>query len=411
MKRVVAVALVVGAGFVPVSLAHADAPVAYDSYGADASATAVHLLGDTNSLSNFRNGFLDNAYPLAATHLDKSPATTAAATVADTGPGGGFIDFEVNGKLPQTQYALAGSPGTPSATLTDQGVVVVAAATPTSADARAAVATTTTGGPTAKASPAAPVNADGDAGQSHVIFDGASVKASGASSLAHVALAGGLVTIDGLTVTASVVANATGATPAYAITAESVKVAGVAVSITDKGIVPIGANPIPVQALNQALRQAGLSITTTAPIITHMGANATVDATGITIGFTAPNPNPSIPTLTTKVILGEARAFAFATASAPVTPPPSTTPTTTGGTSSPSVLQVPPAAVESPAPIALPATPPPPAAIAVVPASTGLRMVTTRSRPTMLLWLFLGWQVIILANGAAVVWWRRKVRA
>ncbi|MHB8465995.1 MAG: hypothetical protein ACYDH6_01310 [Acidimicrobiales bacterium] len=406
MKRVLVVALVVGAGMIP----PAQAKVAFAAYGADASGTAVHLRSGTNSLSNFSNGFIDNAFPLAATHMDASPATTAAATVADTGPGGGFLDFEANGKLPQTQYALAGSPGAPSSTISAQGTVITAQATSTSADARAAVGTTTSGGPNAKESPAAPVNTDGDTGQSHVIFDGTSVKANSASSLAHVTLAGGLVAIDGLTVTASVVATATTVTTGYSVTAQAVKVAGVAVSVTDKGIAPLGPNPVPVQALNQALAQSGVSLRTVAPVITHNGINATVEATGITVSFTAPDPNPSVPSSISQVILGEARAFAFATVAGEVAPPPPPT-VVNPPAPAPEVLALPPAVVSAPTVATTPAPPTvvaPPAATAP---STGLRLITTRGRPTALLWLYLLWQIIILANAGAVLWWRRTTRA
>lgn len=411
MKRVIGVVLLVAATLFPASNRAGAAPT-FIAYGADASGTAVHLVGITNSLSNFRNGFLDNYFPLAATHLDASPATTAAATIADTGPGGGFVDFEVNGKLPQTQYALAGQPGVPSASLSQQGTIITAAATTTSADARAAAASTTSGGPTAKASPAAPVNTDGDAGESHVIYDAAAgtIDAVSAGTLGHVAIAGGLVTIDSLTVTASVVATASGATPTYAINAAGVKVAGQAVSITDKGVVPVGGSP-PTPALNQVLAQAGISLSTVAPVITRNGANATVDATGITVSFTAPNPNPSIPTLTTKVILGEARAFAFATPAPPpappVTGPSAEAPVVVPDTTPPvGVLQV-------PAPVTVTTSPPLPnqvaAPAATQPVAAGFRLVTERRRPSMLLWIYLAWQVIIIANGAAIVWWRRRI--
>jgi hypothetical protein len=166
-----------------------------------------------------------------------------------------------------------------------------------------------------------------------------------------------------------------------------------------------------VASLNQVLKQAGISLSTVAPVIEHHGPNATIDATGITVTFAAPNPNPSVPTLISKVILGEARAFAFATTETPVPTPVITplpvevlpTPTATTPT-----LQVPLPSVNPPA------TPPAaealPAPAATAPQATALQLVSSRSRPTMLLWIYLLWQAIIIANAAAVLWWRRDQR-
>jgi len=186
-----------------------------------------------------------------------------------------------------------------------------------------------------------------------------------------------------------------------------VKVAGQAVGVTDKGIAPLGAG-LPTAALNAILSQAGITITTVAPTITKTGTNATIDVVGLEVTITAPNPTPSIPTLVTKIILGESRAFAFATPGTPVV----TTPAT-GGTSAPEAItsgpiEVPPPVTVAPAPVTTtPPTTSAPQIAAPAPAATGLRLVTVRKRPSMLLWAYLIWQVLIIGNAAVIVWWRR----
>ena len=92
MKRVIAsvaaVMLTVGVALVAVApVAHADdSNAGFSSYGADATATGIHVLSYTNGLTNFATGFLDNSYPLASSHMDAGPATQAVASVGDSGP-------------------------------------------------------------------------------------------------------------------------------------------------------------------------------------------------------------------------------------------------------------------------------------------------------------------------------------
>jgi hypothetical protein len=253
------------------------------------------------------------------------------------------------------------------------------------------------------------MDTEGDAGDSHVITDGTTVKATSSGTLSHVSI-GGVLDVDGLTTSASVVANAAGATTSYTVTAASVKVAGQAVGVTEKGIVPAGGS-VPVATLNQALSAAGISVATVAPVVTRTGSTATIDVVGLAVTITAPNPTPSVPTLVTKIVLGESRAFAFATPGVavptsteqPVLPSPETA---TGP------IEVPPA-VTAPAEatIATPSSGPSLSAPAAgLPARNGagpVRLVVTRHRPTPLLWMYLVWQALVIGNAAVIVWWRR----
>jgi hypothetical protein len=381
----------------------------------------LHLQGSTNALSNFRNGALDNYYPLATVHMDASPATTAASSLADTGPAGGFLDSEANGKLPQTQYALASSPGPAHGAVSQTGTIAVADATPTSADARTAVASSTAGGAQATPEPGSP---EADGGAAHVSFDAATgvARAAAVGTLSHASF-GGVLAIDGLTVTAAVVVTTTKATPAYSITAASIKVAGVPVAVTDHGITLASpsaaltaAGAQLVAQLNGALKTAGISISTIAPSVTVTGPNATIDATGIVVTFTAPNPNPAIPSLSSKIVLGEARAFAFVTPGGPVTP----------AVTAPVVVAPVVVAPSTPVAVVVPTTsgsagsngstgvgtaPPVSAGGPVASAAPTFRLITSHRRPTDLVLLYFAWQTLILASVAAVIWWRLGLRA
>jgi hypothetical protein len=404
MKRrlTVAAACVVALGVLPVGGAPSRAAgVILSSYGGDASATSVHVLGATNALSNFRTGVIDNSFPLAASHLDAAPASQGTATVADTGPAGGLVVSQAPTVIQQPQYAIARFPGEATAAV-NQGVSVAeSTADETSAQAHAALAAVGGGGL--------------DEATSHVSVDRAAgrVEATSAGHVAAASFGDTALVIAGLDVRASILVVGDKVTPRYTISLASASVAGIPVAITEKGVV--AADPLPgsdaiAQAINvqvnEVLAAAGIELFLTPPVVAVQGAQATVEVSGVHVRFTAPAVDPSVPTLTLEYVLGEARAFAFtvpgstlddATTVEPVVDAVSTG-VDVGAVNGP---------ISSLAPSVGTVTLQPVTPSVVDPGTVNaVPVAIRRARPTWLVPVYLVWQALMLATAGVLVWSR-----
>jgi hypothetical protein len=396
-RPVLAAAAVVALAVLPTGRASRAADQSLETYGADASGTSIHALGQTNALTNFRTGFIDNSYPLASSHLDASPATQATATVADTGPLGSTAQSQAPTVLVQPQYAIATYPGQANAATAEGPSIAEAAAEETAASAHSA---------------AAAVGADEAASRVSVNRTTGDVDASSTSHVQRAAFGANVLVISGVDVRASVTANGGKATPHYDISVASATVNGTPVAITDKGVV--AAEPVPGsdaaaatinEQLNQALAGAGINVFVTPPLVDVKGTQATVFASGVHVVYTAPAVDPSVPTLTIEYVLGEARAFGFAVAGEPATESPSIGATVDLGSD-----------IGTVAGAVTPLVPQP---------SSGLRRAGTgaqvgagalpvsyrRPRPTWLVPMYLIWQALVLATAGVLVWSRRDVGA
>ena len=422
---------------VPLVVGHSGAgadQVALTAWGADGSGAGVHVLGASNAFPNFRTGFLDNAYPLASAHLDASPAAQATASVADSGPlGSTAVAVADNPAVSQPQYAVSTFPGAPAATKTQGASVADAFTTEKSADARGALGAAGSGGPGAVEQPKDPGHTSFGEGQAHLSVDKVAGRVS-STSTGHVQRAtfgSGALVIGNVEVTAGVTSDGATATPTYSIRVTGASVNGSAVEITDKGVVVQGkaqngsdaASQFVNGNLNQSLANEGIKVFVTRPDVSVQGAGATVYATGVHVVIAPPSPNPSVPAQTIEYVLGEARAFAFATPAtpAPVAAPPSapvesavSAPADLGNGST-QVLGTQSSASE---PTPLPATPTGGgrargAASIPRPVTTRLptQLASSRSRPSWLIWLYLVWQALVLLSAGVVLWWRNALKA
>jgi hypothetical protein len=423
----VAVAAVAMLGLTPIGgVASRAATTSLISYGADAAGTGVHVLGSTNNFTNFATGFLDNSYPLASTHLDAGPASQATATVLDTGPLGttaeGVAKPPVTDNTPfgflvaQPQYAVATYPGRTSDS-TGQGLsVATALALQNSAEAHGALSSVGTGGSVEKPTDAGRGAADEASSAVTVDPDGGKVRSSSSGYVRRAAFGGGALVISGVEVQASVDATGSDATPHYSVAVESATVNGTPVAITDKGVVaqdPVPGsdvqNQIVNEQLNAALAGAGLKVFATAPKVTRDGPQATVEVSGVHVSYVAPNPDPSVPTLTYDYILGEARAFAFAVPdeSGDFEDVSAGSAESSGSGEISSDFGSTSGAIEALAPESLvggisqggSSTP---GSVRALPASFH------RPRPTWLVPIYIIWQALMIATGFVLVWSRRE---
>jgi hypothetical protein len=413
MKRIViiAVAAVLGAGVLPLGTAASRADEAvFSSYGADASATSVHVLSYTNALTNFATGFLDNSYPLASTHLDAGPASQAVASILDTGPLGVTGEGQVKPNLDmispgsgdlvtQPQYAVARYPGPSSASLSDGGSVAEARADAISAQASAAL-----------------VAGSADDATSNVKVDQVTGVVTG-ESRGHVNRAvfgNGLLNISDVDVLARVTIEDSKVTPHYEISVGGATVNNTPVKITDKGVVvadePLPGSDVMTQVVNEqlngALASSGFEVFVTPPVVTTDTGQATVEVTGVHVKYTAPNPDPSVPTLSVDYILGEARAFSFGVPA-----------DVSGEDLVPSLDTVLPdlTSVEGATDFgdvsgAVSELTPQSGAASLQPPSRRLTTAPVsvrRPRPTWLVVIYLVWQVLVLMTGGALLWSRK----
>ena len=430
-----------------VPMAYAAPAGSFVAYGLDGTGTGVHVRAGTDAFPNFATGVIDNSYPLAAVHLDASPAAKATASLADTGPLGATAAGQAGG-IQQTQYATASYPGTPSASQSTGASQADAGATGTSADARSAYAAVPP--PSAGSSPlpvpalpalpplptlgalpgtsSGPLAVANGLGESHAVIDqaGGVVKTTSIGSVSRATFGDGLLVIEGVTV--KVEANSDGVTGVTdsSIDVGRIMVAGKAVAITDKGIAlaDLPVPGVPTEAvtaqLRDALAKAGITLSTVAPIVDVQGAMATISATGLHVKVAQPPTAPGVPTQSFEYILGEAHASAFATPASPAptslddaTPPaPVRTDPLTGAATSPD---------PSPAfsdtgdvgsstsgfDTASAATPASATKASGAPARRGLMQKVLHTKPRYLLFAFLAWLCLIWGTALALLRSRR----
>src|SRR6266480_860341 len=185
------------------------------------------------------------------------------------------------------------------------------------------------GGPGAVEQPKDPGHTSFGEGQAHLSVDKVAGRVT-STSTGHVQRAtfgSGALVIGNVEVTAGVTSAGATATPTYSIRVTGASVNGSAVEITDKGVVVQGkaqngsdaASQFVNGNLNQSLANEGIKVFVTRPDVSVQAAGATVHATGVHVVIAPPSPNPSVPAQSIEYVLGEARAFAFAT---PATPAP-----------------------------------------------------------------------------------------
>ncbi len=414
----------VGLGLGAVTTSVFAAEPAFTAYGADGSGTGVHVLGYTNGLTNFASGFLDNAYPLAVSHIDAAPAAQAVASVADTGPlgatGVGQVQANVPNVASQPQYAIASYPGRPTASLSQGTSVAEASADQDGAQSRGAVGAVGTGG--SVESDADVAHTSGDEGSSRARVDqvARTVIAAATGHVSRAVFGSGVLKIADVNVTAGVTSDGSKATPSYTIAVGSATVNGMPVAITEKGVVvqnaPLPGSDAVTQVvngqLNQALASEGLAVRVTAPTITTSAGQSSVQVSGVHVSYTAPNPNPSVPTLTFNYILGEARAFAFgvlATGS-DAAPEPVGAAVDAGSVDSTDIGSVS-GAIVSPSPELSAVGSGLPTTRSGRSSTAGLLSVSARRvRPTWLVPIYFIWQALVLATAGALVWSRGDPR-
>ncbi len=150
---------------------------------------------------------------------------------------------------------------------------------------------------------AAGVSVASSAVTSKTVLGGSSVVAGSHSDVGAIELLGGLVKIAGITSTASATSDGNTGQPDSDFKLGAVTVAGVPASIGPQGITiqSGGQPPFLVPDANQALvalKQAGISVHTIAPVTTIDGASATVTSGALVIQFqdaNIPNPNGQVP--------------------------------------------------------------------------------------------------------------------
>ena len=410
---------VVAATVVPAGGGLAAADNVLSAYGADAAGTGVHVIGGSNAFPDFRTGAVDNSYPLAAAHVDASPAALATASVADTGPLGQTAAATANG-VQQPQYATANYPVTPTDSKGEGTSVAEATVTETTADARGSVGTAGSGGPGAGESPDDPAHTSSDTGEGHATVDRATgaVTARSVGHVDHATFGGGVLVIGSVDVTAQVVAQLDAASPSYTVAVGGATVNGTPVQITDKGVVVRDA-PLPGsdamtkvvnEQLNQALTSSGFEVFVAPPVVDASGPRASVFVSGVHVRYTQPAAAPSVPTQSVEYVLGEARAFAFTVAAAPAAPaaPPAVTSggsaPSSGGTVAPTVAggSTTPVTGATATTVAVTAPDGDDDAAAAQP----ILSVLPR-RPTWLVVLYFVWQALVIGTAATLVWWRR----
>jgi hypothetical protein len=144
---------------------------------------------------------------------------------------------------------------------------------------------------------------------------------SGQSSLASVSL-GGQIVIDKISVSVTVT-NAGKPTDKVAVNVADASIGGVPVTIDQNGVQVQGQKQgLPFQqaddALNAALKQAGVQIYTVLPQITKSANEEAVTATGVHVAFTQPVDAPGVPAQYADHIFGEVFVDSLAAPAGPV---------------------------------------------------------------------------------------------
>lgn len=334
-------------GFLTAPSAHAaDSPGAnLAGIDASASATAVQVSPLTPGLvgaGNVSQGNLVEAdIPYASTSSSTGPSAQAVASPAypgDTAAGAGNAIATFAPQFPPQMVALLNDPVLARADYPAQVSAGTSStyAPPSGAGAGVGTASADAGDSGSEAASSISRNAFGASvvtvgssrATSKTVLAASSVTGSSHSDVGTIELLGGLVKIAGITSDASASSDGNTGQPTSDFHLGAVTVGGVAASIGPDGITLQGSGPVPtlISGANQALvalKQAGISVHTIAPVSTVDGASATVTSGALSIAFqdaNIPNPNGQIPvsSIGLDLNLGLSQATADATALPPI---------------------------------------------------------------------------------------------
>lgn len=362
-------------------------------FGDNTWAAGVHQNSATNAYSNFPNGAVDNYYPKTNTHQDASPTSRGVASTNDSGPLGGVA---ASSGAPSVRYALAEVPNAEGTNAQDDSYNN-SASDHAEAHARelTAKAVASYGG-----QPSDPFRNATAESVSTLEADGSLT----VTTHSHVGSADfpGAVHIENVDVVTKITTAAGTATPTATVDGGKVTVKGQGVTIGDQGIT-VGPQKVPLPG--QPPGTDNVRIYAVAPEIHNANGSASVFATGLHVVVTQPGAN-GVASTSTQYILGEGHAEAFLVAGTPppaeTTPPPPAAPvaeiitTTIQAPSNPAQYT---GSTSTPAsPRSTPAAPP------------GRALVAALARPNLAL-MFLGWEALVLAAAASVVWARRRAMA
>ncbi|HWH28067.1 MAG TPA: hypothetical protein VNU26_03735 [Mycobacteriales bacterium] len=271
----------------------------------------------------------EGVVPAAVSQLGNGPIGYGLASVAWPGAiAGNLGSVVVVGGGPQQATALntpvraeARTGQEPSKTSnTDYpGATMTASATATEVTALAETQTTTVPGAGAAGS---------ISGSTRTTLTGASTAVATAQSrITDLELAAGVLAIESLTSTAEGSTDAQTATARGATTVSGATVAGVPVTIDERGITvqtqsaPV--NAIATEAVNQAVSNAGLSVAVSSPIITQDGSSVVYSAGSLVVSWEPQEGNRATVVLGgASVSLAAAEGFAFELPPVPAADPP-----------------------------------------------------------------------------------------
>ena len=169
---------------------------------------------------------------------------------------------------------------------------------------------------------APPDNAAFEATTSASLTKSGGLATSGESSLGTVSLGGGQIVLKKIDVTASIT-NTGKPTDTVAVDVGAASIGGVPVTIDQDGVHVQGQDQaLPYQqaddALNAALKQAGVQLFTVAPEVVKSDGELTVTATGMHVQFVQPVDAPGVPAQNADHILGEVYVDSLATPAGPI---------------------------------------------------------------------------------------------
>jgi hypothetical protein len=238
--------------------------------------------------------------------------------------------------------------------------------------------------------------------------------------LGRLSLGKGQIVIHGIDVSVIVTNNGT-PTAKVAVNVGAASIGGVPVTIDQDGVHVKGQGPnLPFakadDALNAALKKAGIQLHTVAPEITKLPNEQTITATGVHMAFVQPVDAPGVPSQYVDHILGEVFVDSLAV---PMGPIPNLglagsagssgsavggAGSLSGGTASGSSATGLPSGGGSASSSSYPSQPGSSGSAAqVVPASSALTSLT--SKPVWLLVAYLVWQTLVIGTGISLRYW------
>ena len=260
--------------------------------------------------------------------------------------------------------------------------------------------------PAHMAATSTPDGADGMSAIGETTFDPASgvLKLRGDSRVARISLGSGAIVLHGVHTIITMIDDGTGPKSTMSMSVASAEVGGVPVSIGLDGVTVNGTQVPGVgdaiqqasDQLNNALAQAGWSITAAKPSVAQSAGEKTIDASAVLVKFAPAAPAPGVPTIFTDYWIGQVFADQLGTVGVPLG---------TGGglggipgtNGAPGSTQFVPGTN---------GTPGSPGSTGPNGSNVGGLQRLLKAKPLYLLLLYFLWQVIIIGTGATL-WWLR----